>query len=103
MVFIIQEELLIIMNHSGGFSLVTDYDDAFKLNGELPKYYTNPNVYDSACMVVATCSYNMKYVPYCQRVLNQGKDDAVARFNELIKAYVDGADYDDSYKLELIY
>ena len=31
-------------------------------NGELPKYFTNTNVFDSAYMVVTTCDENKKYV-----------------------------------------
>ena len=73
------------------FSLVTAC--AFKLNGELPKYYSNPNVYDSACMAVVTCGTDMKYVPFCKQALNQDGDDSIKRFNELVDYY-----YSDFYK-----
>ena len=68
--------------------ILTGQDPDFKLNGELPSNFINPNVYDTACLTYATCGYNDKYLNYCKQVLNQHGDDPIAKFNEILDAYL---------------
>ena len=68
-------------------SFLSGEDNDFLVNGMLPKYFSNPNVYDTACLTSVTCSTTEKYVPFCQQVLNQHNEDPISNFNDLIQAY----------------
>ena len=67
--------------------LLSDYDSDFEINGMLPKHFYNPNVYDTACQVVVSCSETYKYAPFCKQVLTQGGSDPVKEFEEIIESF----------------
>ena len=62
-------------------------DDTFAVNGELPSLFYNPNVFDTACLVAATCSPTKRYQKFCKQVLNQGNADPEKKFQEIVDAY----------------
>ena len=67
--------------------LLSGYDEDFGVNEMLPSHFYNPNVYDTACQVVVSCSDTHKYVPFCKQVLTQGDSDPIKEFNDIIDSY----------------
>jgi len=76
----------LIANIFGAKFILSGMDDDFAINGKLPRLFYNPNVFDNACLVAATCSETRKYIPFCQQVLNQGGADPIKEFNKIIEA-----------------
>ena len=76
-----------IANIYSGSSLLTGEDTEFRHNGALPNKFYNPNVYDTACLTMVTCSTTEQYVPYCKQVLNQNGEDPLSNYNELLDAF----------------
>lgn len=58
------------------------------MNGVLPALFTNPNVYDTACLTTVVCSDTMKYV------VKQHDEDPEKKFQEIIEAYNKVHQYD---------
>ena len=67
-------------------AVITGQDDSFAINGKLPSLSSSifyiPNVYDTACSAVITCSHTERYVPYCKEVLKQSES-----YNKIMDAY----------------
>ena len=74
-------------NIYSGSSILTGEDEDFPVNGMLPDSFFNPNVYDTSCLTVVTCSTTEKYVPFCKQVLNQHGENPIENFNKLINDY----------------
>lgn len=81
-------------NEKGNFQIANIYsDDNFFtgndgkciVNGKLPKRYYFPNVYDTACLTVISCSETMKYVPLCKQVLDKTKSKSIEEFEKVLK------------------
>ena len=82
------ENLNQLANIYSGNSFLSGEDQDFNLNGALPSKFINPNIYDTACLTVVTCSSTEQYIPYCHQVLNQHGEDSMSNFIELIDAYL---------------
>ena len=74
-------------------NLFTGNDDKCIVNGKLPKRYYFPNVYDTTCLTVISCSETMKYVPFCKQVLDKTKNKSIEEFEKSFKAYLDQQGY----------
>ena len=77
-----------IANIYSASCILTGQDDEFAVNGQLPEKFFNPNVYDTACMTIASCSSTKQYYDFCNQVLNQHGEDSVQNFREVIDAYL---------------
>lgn len=82
-----ESESLITNIYSDG-TIFTGFDEKCNINGILPKRYLLPNVYDTACLTAISCSNTMKYVPFCQQVLAQNKQDPMKEYNIPFDAYL---------------
>lgn len=82
-----ESESLITNIYSDG-TIFTGFDEKCNINGILPKRYLLPNVYDTSCLTAISCSNTMKYVPFCQQVLAQNKQDPMKEYNISFDAYL---------------
>lgn len=69
-------------------AIISSDDSHCNFNGILPSRYYFPSVYDTACLTAITCSETMKYVPFCEQVLNQNGRDPIKEFNKSFNAYM---------------
>ena len=77
-----------IANIYSASCILTGNDDEFAVNGQLPNKFYNPNVYDTGCMTIASCSSTKQYYDFCNQVLNQHGEDSIKNFKEIIDAYL---------------
>ncbi|KAK8865013.1 hypothetical protein M9Y10_010542 [Tritrichomonas musculus] len=76
-----------IINVYSEGNFFTGNDEKCIVNGKLPKRYYFPNVYDTACLTIISCSETMRYIPFCHQVLKKTVNESIEEFNKSFKAY----------------
>ena len=76
-----------IINVYSEGNFFTGNDEKCIVNGKLPKMYYFPNVYDTACLAIISCSETMRYIPFCHQVLKKTVNESIEEFNKSFKAY----------------
>ena len=99
-----QDIFNILNDKSVVFNQITNiYSSNNLLTGVLPERYILPNVYDTACLTVITCSENMKYVPFCKQVLTENGKNPEQEFNISFDAYLEYYKYKKYQNVTLRY
>ena len=70
-------------------SMISGDDSDFDSNNKLPSHFKAPNIYDTACLVAATCSKTMKYDSFCRQVLNDTDSSASEVYDSIIDSFYD--------------